>query len=306
MSSFKDYEVANCSCWNCVNARRQKARELIDFAKTGAPPIGRIDAGELELALRDREASFNEDVIPYGTKTEAPREFYGRALPRMQEQPKWFAPLPVVQEPGRHPLTMSMFLTKDDLEQARRSERPESLTDFASEVHRDNFHWWHHPLTHAKLDRNIGELLMLTVSEIAECMEGERKDLMDDHLPHRKMAEVELADAVIRIADILGSLIAKWHGMTALTVEWKSPTEPTPENKGHALLRISRKIANVLVAHSPRTKVMKLAYALAEIEQYATTHGYDLWAAVVEKREYNKHRADHKPAARLAAGGKKW
>lgn len=42
---------------------------------------------------------------------------------------------------------------------------------------------------------------MLVVSEIAEAMEGERKDLMDDHLPHRKMAEVELADALIRIFD---------------------------------------------------------------------------------------------------------
>jgi hypothetical protein len=31
-----------------------------------------------------------------------------------------------------------------------------------------------------------------------------RKDLMDDHLPHRKMAEVELADAVIRICDLAG------------------------------------------------------------------------------------------------------
>ena len=37
---------------------------------------------------------------------------------------------------------------------------------------------------------------MLIVSEIAEAMEGERKDLMDDKLPHRKMAEVELADAL--------------------------------------------------------------------------------------------------------------
>ncbi len=35
-------------------------------------------------------------------------------------------------------------------------------------------------------------------------MEGERKDLMDDHIKHRKMAEVELADAVIRIADYCG------------------------------------------------------------------------------------------------------
>ncbi|XUM19805.1 hypothetical protein ACRAVF_19255 [Bradyrhizobium oligotrophicum S58] len=38
---------------------------------------------------------------------------------------------------------------------------------------------------------------MLIVSEIAEAMEGERKSLMDDHLPHRKMVEVELADTLI-------------------------------------------------------------------------------------------------------------
>ena len=30
------------------------------------------------------------------------------------------------------------------------------------------------------------------------------KDLMDDHLPHRKMMEVELADAMIRICDLAG------------------------------------------------------------------------------------------------------
>lgn len=51
------------------------------------------------------------------------------------------------------------------------------------------------------IPRNKGELLMLIVSEIAEAMEGERKDIMDDKLKHRKMAEVELADAIIRILD---------------------------------------------------------------------------------------------------------
>ena len=53
-------------------------------------------------------------------------------------------------------------------------------------------------------NRNKGELLMLTVSEIAEAMEGDRKNLMDDKLPHRKMFEVELADTMIRIHDIAG------------------------------------------------------------------------------------------------------
>ncbi|MDV3537878.1 hypothetical protein CMU94_01920 [Elizabethkingia anophelis] len=54
--------------------------------------------------------------------------------------------------------------------------------------------------------REIGTMLMLIVSEISEAMEGDRKDLMDDHLPHRKMIEVELADAMIRIGDLAGKL----------------------------------------------------------------------------------------------------
>lgn len=64
--------------------------------------------------------------------------------------------------------------------------------------------WWHDLKTGEPLERNKGELLMLMVSEIAEAMEGERKDLMDDHLPHRKAAEVELADTLIRIFDYAG------------------------------------------------------------------------------------------------------
>jgi len=48
--------------------------------------------------------------------------------------------------------------------------------------------------------------LCLIHSEISEAMEGHRKDLMDSHLPHRKAVEVELADAIIRIADLAGAL----------------------------------------------------------------------------------------------------
>lgn len=64
---------------------------------------------------------------------------------------------------------------------------------------------WHTNLqTGELLDRNKGEMLCLIHSEISEAMEGERKSLMDDKLPHRKMAEVELADAIIRIFDYCG------------------------------------------------------------------------------------------------------
>ena len=54
--------------------------------------------------------------------------------------------------------------------------------------------------------RNVPEMLCLIHSEISEAMEGFRKDLMDDKLPHRKMLEVELADAAIRIFDMAGGL----------------------------------------------------------------------------------------------------
>jgi NTP pyrophosphatase (non-canonical NTP hydrolase) len=52
----------------------------------------------------------------------------------------------------------------------------------------------------------VAEKLCLTHSEVSEGMEGHRKGKMDDHLAHRPMLEVELADAVIRIADLAGAL----------------------------------------------------------------------------------------------------
>lgn len=56
-----------------------------------------------------------------------------------------------------------------------------------------------------KADRNVGELLMLAVSELAEAMEGDRKNLPDDKLPQYPMLAVELADAIIRICDLAGA-----------------------------------------------------------------------------------------------------
>lgn len=68
--------------------------------------------------------------------------------------------------------------------------------------------WWTDIKTGESIrgKRNVGEMLCLIHSEISEAMEGHRKGLADDKLPHRKMFEVELADAVIRIADLAGAM----------------------------------------------------------------------------------------------------
>lgn len=66
--------------------------------------------------------------------------------------------------------------------------------------------WYNNPKTGEAIERNVPEMLCLIHSEISEAMEGYRKSLMDDHLTERKMIEVELADAVIRIADLCGYL----------------------------------------------------------------------------------------------------
>lgn len=63
--------------------------------------------------------------------------------------------------------------------------------------------WWHN-LDGTPKDRNDAEMICLMHSELSEAMEGVRKNLMDDKLPHRKMVEVELADCIIRICDFAG------------------------------------------------------------------------------------------------------
>jgi len=86
--------------------------------------------------------------------------------------------------------------------------------------------------------RNIGELLCLIHSEISEAMEGARKSLRDDKLPHRSMLEVELADAAIRIFDMAGGLhldiggaIAEKLAYNAQRADHKLENRSTPGGK---------------------------------------------------------------------------
>jgi hypothetical protein len=77
---------------------------------------------------------------------------------------------------------------------------------FCKLMHELNKKWWVDIETEKPIQRNVGEMIALIHSELSEALEGHRKNLMDDKLKHRKCIEVELADAVIRIADMAEGL----------------------------------------------------------------------------------------------------
>lgn len=107
-----------------------------------------------------------------------------------------------------------------------------AVNEIAHQIHELNLTWWHDPLTGARIQRNTGELLMLIVSELAEAMEGHRKQIQDDKLPSRYAFEVELADTFIRLMDLAGAHNLDLGGavMEKLTYNATRP-DHKPENR---------------------------------------------------------------------------
>lgn len=184
------------------------------------------------------------------------------------------------------------------------------LRKLAKEIHRENYKWWVHLETGEPKQRNTGEICMLIISEIAEAMEGLRKDLMDDKLPHRKMIEVELADTMIRILDFVGAYGIKIN---------KIDEEATPglsTNTAESLFYICKDVMRIHGAFTTMRRmdgdehkewVNKITtQTIARIVALSKKLKLDLFGAIEEKRKYNLTRADHQLDARMKEGGKKW
>jgi hypothetical protein len=88
-----------------------------------------------------------------------------------------------------------------------------------------NAGWWNDIYTGEPLDRNKAELICLMHSELSEALEGVRKNLPDDKLPHRKMEEVELADVLIRIFDYAGAYSFDLGGAMVEKLEYNANRE---------------------------------------------------------------------------------
>lgn len=131
------------------------------------------------------------------------------------------------------------------------------LDNYAKEVHKANKKWWvclkcddkgRYIANNSKIDelfgigeylyikcpfcdgtkvknRNIGEMLALMHSELSEALEGDRKGLMDNHLPQYKMFDVELVDCFIRIMDVVGAKGIKFEEIYRAKMEYNAKRE---------------------------------------------------------------------------------
>lgn len=175
-----------------------------------------------------------------------------------------------------------------------------NIQNLIERIHNQNkeMGWWDNP-------RNEETLFMLIISEVAEAMEGARKDCMDDHLKHRKMFEVEMADVFIRCCDFIGyeqscAANIKEASFDQDVMEDHISRAPKHEEEANSLYYLCLELIQTQQCITTWEKM------LAEIIVVANSYGCDLFDAVEEKLEYNRSRADHQKANREKDGGKKW
>ena len=111
---------------------------------------------------------------------------------------------------------------------------------------------------------------------------------------------------------VLNTLARLCHDVSSEAGWW--PEEPTVETRATKIALIHSEVSEMLEGlrkgvaddHLPNRSMEEVEAAdiLIRLFDYAGERGLDLAGAMAEKLAYNMSRADHKPEARSAAGGK--
>lgn len=177
---------------------------------------------------------------------------------------------------------------------------------YAKIIHEANVKagWWTDLLTGESIieTRNIGELISLIHSELDEAWEGAITNKSDDHLPKYLMFDVELADTVIRIYDLLGSRKID-------PADIPLSTFPINDNIAVSFCWIHYAITQALEGFRQGDQAraaVNLVAALRAVWDLAEKCGIKLESIMLEKLAYNAKRADHKLENRKLKNGKKF
>lgn len=159
----------------------------------------------------------------------------------------------------------------------------------------------------------LSQCLALIHSEISEATIGFIYKKRDKHLPHRTNYEVELADIVIRVMDLLGALKID---VTELIIQCKYKRDYIPIR----LDLITEKLAYLhtyvsmalecyrknIVIDGQHGLIINLGKVIVNVLILAEFSNIDLFHVIQEKLAYNATRADHTIEARYQHNGKKF
>lgn len=185
--------------------------------------------------------------------------------------------------------------------------------------------WWTNLETGEPLKRDMGNMLALCISELAEVPETGIYSVMDDHLPDRTMFVTELADFCIRGFDIAGNRQMTLETKVAFPIASLLPVVMTEGVRFNThffhedscdlyLMKIIRNVSRALEAHRKKDRMNSagkyfefdfyLMLAIVQVFDLAAIAQVDLVRAIMAKVDYNAQRADHKPENRKGSEGK--
>lgn len=165
-----------------------------------------------------------------------------------------------------------------------------NVDEYASKIFNWNRQvgWWD------DLNRCVFQALQLVNTEIAEATEGNRRNLMDDHLPHRKMEEVELADVFLRLADLGGRYGRRYDSTIKLPDDLKLVDENLAAQHFFLTTTVCVLGGVIKIDGVNSSEVSEMySISMALLFEIAKLQNYDLKGAIDEKFEYNKTRIDH-------------
>lgn len=163
--------------------------------------------------------------------------------------------------------------------------------------------------------RSLSTLTNLLHSELSEAMEGNRKNLMDDKLPHHRMELVEVADFVIRALNWMAEL--GYTDIQMFSVEDIERFQVTSMEdwdimdfiaEMHVKVSINYQVMRPYelghVSEEDYPLVLSLYHAVSMAFILADRMGWDLIAIAKEKNAFNGVRPDHTLEERAKEHGK--